>query len=642
MDLLMDIGYLRKIINNDRIQLKDRILTHGNPKIDHFKKVFHRYYNFSKQYYNFMFSGNRIIDFNNDTVLMCPIHKRADYVSKMFLTIKLPKIVTDDEYNIRYINHLGLGLIKKIDLKMNGTIISSLDGKKIYIINKLLEKECDMSFVNKDTTIPEQDMKYKHTTINTTRLYNKPINKDVETIQIPIPFGFFRHNDINIPLFLFNNNNIEIELTLRPLKEIYTVQTFDKDYWYYAKDEQHYNLPDAPASSASLRNLALQNTDFSDTSLAANNVNLLYGEQTKPDDSLQTNYPYYLKRYESRTCSVPNESNANEDIRNHLYLKHLYSKTSMNYNIDCYMDTEQVFISRELAVKMLKIPIHSILFEQCVEDTIFTHKNYTEQEKIKLYFANPVEQLLLTVQRSDNNLRNEWLNFSNYEDSTLTEEKVTMFQDNLWYNSSSGSSITASVAITGVPETGFTITVDAFQDFIFKYGPYGEAYHSKAGEAGWPSAVSPQYKPYTIEDIDTFRKIWRYRSASDIPTINSTNFESTWKESPVNNMDIVYYNEIRERNKSASYYNKIQPFLYGNNILDPGLFLYSYSLNVGEIQPHGSYRFDSNSMFFMNISLNKSQTFNSNANYFTITPYAICNNVLIIQNNSYQLLFKSY
>ena len=71
-----------------------------------------------------------------------------------------------------------------------------------------------------------------------------------------------------------------------------------------------------------------------------------------------------------------------------------------------------------------------------------------------------MEQLLLAVNRSDNHLRNEWINFSNYEDSTLTEEKVTMFQDNLWHSSSSGSDVQANVAVTGGTHTNFTITLD--------------------------------------------------------------------------------------------------------------------------------------------------------------------------------------
>ena len=631
----------RITINNKQIKFKDQALTRGNPRVEHFKKVYHQYYNFSKQCHSFMFEGNTIMDFNIEKVLTCTLDKRADFLSTMFLTIELPKIVTDDEYNVRYINHIGLGIIKKIDLKMNGNVISSLDGKKIYIINKLLEKECDMTFVNKDTTISEQDTKYSHTTTNTTRLYKKPINTNVEKIRIPIPFGFFRHSEVNIPLFLFNRDHIVVELTLRPLKELYTVQTFDKDYWYYAKDEIHYHLNDDPSTSALLRTNALKNTDMTGTSATAtpSSSTLKYGEQTKPDSSMETDYPYYLKRYESRTCSVPNESNSLEDIHTYLYHKILYNKTSMEYQVQCSLDTEQMYISKEFKNKLLQIPIHNILFDQCVEDTTFIHKNHTDQEKIKMYFNNPVEQLLLAIHRSDNNVRNEWINFSNYEDSTLTEEKVTMFQDNLWYNSSSGSDVQVEVTVTD-GNTNFTITVDKFQDFLFKYGPYGEAYHGKAGTTDWPNKVPPQYAPYTIKDIDTFRNIWKYRSASDIPTITSSNFQNTWKRSPVNNMDIVYYNEIRERNKKGSYYNKVQPFVYGNNALDSGLFLYSYSLNINKIQPHGSYLFDSNSMFFMNISLHTSQTFNSNANYFTITPYAICHNMLNVKHNSYELLFK--
>ena len=284
MTINSQIGFLRKYINNKNVSIKDKKIYKGSPRIDYFKKVYLRHHYFSKQSSTFVFKGSTKIDFNNEKVMTCALDKRCDILSKVFLTLDFPKIVVDNEMNVRYINHLGLGIIKQLNLKINGNIISSLDGKKIYLINKLLEKNCDFKFVNKDTTISEQDMKY--TTINTKRLYNKPIHTNKERLTIPIPFGFFKHTSLNLPLFLFNANDIEIELTLRPLKEIYTVDTFDKDYWYYAKDENHYALDDSPTSLSNLRKYALKNTDMSDTSITPSNLKFSFGEQTKAKSSL--------------------------------------------------------------------------------------------------------------------------------------------------------------------------------------------------------------------------------------------------------------------------------------------------------------------------------------------------------------------
>ena len=35
---------------------------------------------------------------------------------------------------------------------------------------------------------------------------------------------------------------------------------------------------------------------------------------------------------------------------------------------------------------------------------------------------------------------------------------------------------------------------------------------------------------------------------------------------------------------------KNEPYKYSNNMLDPGLFLYSFSIDNDNIQPHGSYQ----------------------------------------------------
>ena len=58
-------------------------------------------------------------------------------------------------------------------------------------------------------------------------------------------------------------------------------------------------------------------------------------------------------------------------------------------------------------------------------------------------------------------------------------------------------------------------------------------------------------------------------------------------------MEIVFHNNIREELKPSVYYNMLQPYKYSNNILDPGLFLYSFNINNDTIQPHGSYQLKS-------------------------------------------------
>ena len=622
-------GFLRKYINNNKANLKDKILYKGNPDIQFFKKVYHKYYHFTKESHTYSFNKTlnyNILDFDEEKKLSCILDTRGDLLSTVFLNIELPKIVTDSEHSIYYINNLGLGIIKNIQLKIKGNIISSLDGKKIYILNQLLEKKNNLQFINKDSTIPTTNINYSKD--NTNKLYNNPLDFNKEKITIPIPFGFFKHSCLNIPLFLFNTQEVEVELILRPLKELYTIEAIDKDYWYYAKNDTHYNISDTSISSSDFRNKALSNTDMGEASIINNTLNFSFGKQTSVRG---TQDPYYLKRYESRTRRPAIKGTSSEDIRTYLY-----NKYSNNYLVECFLLTEQIVLSEELKLKMSHIPIYNILFDQCIEDTIFNHKEHTEKEQIKINFYNPVEQIILAINRYDNHTRNEWINFSNYEDSMLTEEKVLSFQDNLWYSASSNSNdITENVYVSNIL-TPVTIKIDKFQDFIFKYGPYGEATHQKAGTIDWgTNKLSPQYKPYTIKEIDTFRKIWKYRNASDIPVITQENYLNTWKESPLDTLEIIYHNEVREEVKSYSYYNKVQPYIYASKILDKGLFLYSYSLNVNKLQPHGSYRLNPQRNFLIKLSLNKTHTFN-------ITPYAICHNILSIKNYSYELLFKSY
>ena len=69
--------------------------------------------------------------------------------------------------------------------------------------------------------------------------------------------------------------------------------------------------------------------------------------------------------------------------------------------------------------------------------------------------------------------------------------------------------------------------------------------------------MEPQYTNYTIQEINKFRHTWKYRAASDIPQINKDNFSSTFKESPLKDMQILFDGIEREEVKDNIFYNVI-------------------------------------------------------------------------------------
>lgn len=622
-------------------------ITKGNPNIDFFKKVYYRYYNFATQSFSIPCKGRNHLEFNEETTYVCTLGNRADLLGKMYLNIDLPKVITNDKIKLTYINNIGLGIIKNIDFKLKGRVISSLNGQKIYILNKLLQKKSVLDVGNKQLSIPLSGMKYSSN--ENSRLYNAPIDTSNERLVIPLPFGFSKHTTLYFPTFLYKTDDITIHITLRPLNEIYTVETFDKDYWYYAQQEDvsGYTIP---SSSTQFRKDAISNTDMSHI---ADYPSFAFGEQPRYKNTTNGNgSPYYLQRYESRTVSIPDITKDEHNIKYSLYdccTSSYPTQSTYNYNISCSIEADFIFLDTELKQKMYNIFSYSYLFEHCVEDTRNVHKIYSGKQSIDININNPIASLLIGIQRSDHAARNEWLSFSNYEDATLDEDTIIQYQD-YWWHSSIGISktmVSGIVDISGSTDT-FSLVPDSFQEFILRYGPYGESKTTNdpsgigAGFSNWPNAIQSNERLYTIEDIHTFRKIWRYRNASDIPEISSATLQTTWKESPLDNMEIVFHNNVREDVKPNIYYNTLQPYQYSKNPLDSGLFLYSFNLDMSDIQPHGSYHLSPVLQFIMNMELNNPQAYDGTSNGFTITPYALCYNIIEMKQDTFSLLYYNY
>ena len=877
---MVQTGFLRQVINNHSQENIEGPITKGNPKIDFFKRVYYRYYNFSTQSFNIPCKGQNHLDFNTETTFICTLGNKADLLGKMYLNIELPKVISNDKIKLRYIKNIGLGIIKNIDFKIKGETISRLDGQKIFIMNKLLNDIPNARIGHKHIDIPLSNMKYSN--IYTDKLYNAPIDVSNERLIIPLPFGLSKHTSLYFPTFLYKTDDIEIHVTLRALEELYTVEIPDKDYWYYAKENMDQNVPiyTIPDTFEEFRKDAIDNTDVS---LISNYPTYAFGEQTKYKSNSNNNSPFYLRRYESRKVSIPDITVDSQNIKKYIYkpcTKEYPTSTTPNYNVQCSIEADFIFLDSELKRKFYDIYMYSYLFTHCIEDTTHKDKQYLGKETVQIHINSPMASIILGIQRSDNASRNEWLNFTNYEDSTLTEKKILKYQDNWWYSAISATKIDVSGTVTTQGGTAIlTIKPDNFQEFIFRHGPYGETVYmgrpipppvlpdpsimtflsgettaqdsymvygdpisietlgimgtlsvgsatmlndtltvsnistsniltvsdtedinntvtewgsnflfiyyspvltnvfipssncstegthtlpiSTPGSTGWhryqrtiPSdtdantiasmgswkyhierdgdydvritlsadacnghgidsvlggkwsihnsemnktiagsllwyaygtilpnpllthtgwvidsvtldtvhlyhtvtihinsgpycadwvhSIRDNESLYTLEDIHEFRSTWKYRDAIDIPEINRLNFYSTWKESPLNTMEILFNNNVREDTKPSIYYNTLQPYMYSKHTLDPGLFLYSFNLDLNNIQPHGSYQLPSVLRFDMKVDVNRNQIFDTTSNAFTITPYALCYNIIQLKKDTFSLLYYNY
>lgn len=179
---------------------QDVYLT-GNPQITFFKVVYRRHTNFSIESIPQTFNGT----FNFGSRVTCQISRNGDLIHKMLLEVELPKIGSDDtalftRNQNRYVNYLGLRLIKSIELEIGGQRIDKQYSHWMYIWNELSlpesKKEGYQEMIGADSDL---------------------ISFDSNKLFIPIEFWFCRNIGLALPLIALQYHEVKVNIEIESL-----------------------------------------------------------------------------------------------------------------------------------------------------------------------------------------------------------------------------------------------------------------------------------------------------------------------------------------------------------------------------------------------------------------------------------------
>lgn len=190
---------------------KDNIYLSGQAEITYFKLVYKQYTNFSietiPQYFKTDPDFSRRITIN--------ISKNADLLHDISLYIKLPSIPTNnhsylpsDVKKFRWIDKIGLGIIKNIDLEIGGILIDRINGEFLNLINELnvtdeLKRGYDIMIGN---------------TYENKKFTN---GKKSYELQIPLYFWFCLDSGLSIPLVALTHNDVKIHIEFNSFNKCY-------------------------------------------------------------------------------------------------------------------------------------------------------------------------------------------------------------------------------------------------------------------------------------------------------------------------------------------------------------------------------------------------------------------------------------
>ena len=198
-----------------------------NPQITHFKSVYKKYTNFSTQYItNLPILNNGVLTFDQDTTVTFQIPRDGDAIRDIFLTLELPDIYSDSNYQFQWIKRIGEYIVRSVSLQID--------------TNQTVDKQYGEWFHAYSELNYEQGKKqgYYKMIGNMSELYdpsNAPGNNGIypntgfapsiinRKIYLPLIFWFNKFASMCFPLIAIQKTIMYITFTFRALKELYTV-----------------------------------------------------------------------------------------------------------------------------------------------------------------------------------------------------------------------------------------------------------------------------------------------------------------------------------------------------------------------------------------------------------------------------------
>lgn len=204
---------------------KDNLYLNGDAEITYFKFVYRQYSNFSLEPMSQFFKTEP--DFSRKITVN--ISKNSDLLSNLYLHLKLPSIpFSNHSYlptgikKFRWIDKIGFGIIKYIDLEIGGVLIDRINGE---YLNILYELKSGRSLRGFKKMIGDDGKESSDTTqsdsLDEFNLTSYTNGKDSYSLDIPLQFWFCGNYGLSLPLVSLYHNDIKIHVEFNNINKCY-------------------------------------------------------------------------------------------------------------------------------------------------------------------------------------------------------------------------------------------------------------------------------------------------------------------------------------------------------------------------------------------------------------------------------------
>ena len=220
------------------------VILNGNPKKSFFKSTYLKYTNFGLQKFRIDFDGQKKLRMTEESKFTFYVPRYAELLMDTYICVTLPSIwspinppanVNDmwAPYEFRWIENLGTQMVKEIVISVGGMTLQRFTGNNL------------MSIVERDLDNTKRDL-YNEMTGHVPELYNPGcsgarLNQYPNAyrtsnvagaepsirgrkLYIPINAWFTLSSKMAFPLVCLQYNQLQIDVTLRPVRELFTIR----------------------------------------------------------------------------------------------------------------------------------------------------------------------------------------------------------------------------------------------------------------------------------------------------------------------------------------------------------------------------------------------------------------------------------
>tara|TARA_B100001564_G_scaffold229656_1_gene193775 strand:+ start:3932 stop:5104 length:1173 start_codon:yes stop_codon:yes gene_type:complete len=305
--------------------IQDQWLT-GEPEFSYFLVNFKRHTKFAIEAVETPFDGEP--DF--DTSLECRIPaNKGDLIRSMMLKFTLPQPTgtVSSGKDVRYNKSVGSRIIEYADLRIGGQTIERITGDYIYMYNQIHNNHDD---VDQSLYFLSGHNKYI------------PVSYDWD-YSVMLPFYFFRHPSLALPVCALTKQLVEIEIKFKKLEDITITYTTSSGV-----------IEDPPSDvSSSIKKVSLV-TDF--FYITENEKNFLLSRPIEYVITQLQMSQFKMKAGESKKSGMLNFKNPvkemffiakSDDVFKYNPIKHVI----MKFNNNTIIDADNLMLSYEQPLK---------------------------------------------------------------------------------------------------------------------------------------------------------------------------------------------------------------------------------------------------------------------------------------------------